>query len=96
MFTGRLRSKMRVLVEALVIVAVVLFLFLLNWQTILVSMVSTPLSVLATVLAFKALGLSINTMTLGGLAIAIGALVDDAVVDLENIFRRLGQWRVTL
>jgi len=88
-------NVMRVLVEALVIVAVVLFLFLLNWQTTLISVVSIPLSVLATVLAFKALGLSINTMTLGGLAIAIGALVDDAVVDVENIFRRLGQWRAS-
>lgn len=86
-------NVMRVLVEALVIVAVVLFIFLLNWQTTLISIVAIPLSVLATVLVFQMLGLGINTMTLGGLAIAIGALVDDAVVDVENIYRRLGQWR---
>ena len=86
-------NVMHVLVEALVIVAVVLFIFLLNWQTTLISIVAIPLSVLATVLVFQMLGLGINTMTLGGLAIAIGALVDDAVVDVENIYRRLGQWR---
>jgi HME family heavy-metal exporter len=88
-------NVMRVLVEALVIVAVVLFVFLLNWQTTLISIVAIPLSVLATVLVFQMMGLSINTMTLGGLAIAIGALVDDAVVDVENIYRRLGQWRAS-
>jgi HME family heavy-metal exporter len=88
-------NVMRVLVEALVIVAVVLFIFLLNWQTTLISIVAIPLSVLATVLVFQMMGLGINTMTLGGLAIAIGALVDDAVVDVENIYRRLGQWRAS-
>ena len=88
-------NVMRVLVEALVIVAIVLFVFLLNWQTTLISLVAIPLSVLATVLVFQMMGLGINTMTLGGLAIAIGALVDDAVVDVENIYRRLGQWRAS-
>ncbi|WP_334146081.1 efflux RND transporter permease subunit [Hyphomicrobium sp.] len=83
----------RVLIEALVVVAVVLFLFLLNWQTTFISLLAIPLSVLTTVVVFEIMGLSINTMTLGGLAIAIGALVDDAVVDVENIYRRLGLHR---
>ena len=83
----------KVLVEALIVVAVVLFLFLLNWQTTFISLLAIPLSVLTTVIVFQFMGLSINTMTLGGLAIAIGVLVDDAVVDVENIYRRLGLHR---
>jgi HME family heavy-metal exporter len=84
-------NVLRVLVEALICVAIVLFIFLLNWQTTFISLLAIPLSVLATLIVFHIFGLSINTMTLGGLAIAIGALVDDAVVDVENIYRRLGQ-----
>ncbi len=87
------KNLLRVLIEALVCVAVVLFLFLLNWQTTFISLVAIPLSVLATLIVFQLWGLSINTMTLGGIAIAIGALVDDAVVDVENIYRRLGLHR---
>jgi len=86
-------NVMRVLVEALIVVAIVLFIFLLNWQTTMISLLAIPLSVLMTVIVFEVMGLSINTMTLGGLAIAIGALVDDAVVDVENIYRRLGLHR---
>jgi len=83
---GNLQAK---LLLAACLVAAVLFFFLGNLRTMLISLTAIPLSILIAVLVFRWFGLSINTMTLGGLAIAIGELVDDAVVDVENILRRL-------
>jgi HME family heavy-metal exporter len=78
---------------AAVVVAVVLYFFMQNLRTTLISLAAIPLSILATVLVFRYLGLSINTMTLGGLTIALGELVDDAVVGVENIVRRMKEQR---
>jgi CzcA family heavy metal efflux pump len=74
-------------------VVVILFLFMWNFRTSISSLISMPLSILLTVIVFRWLGVSVNTMTMGGVAVAIGDLVDDSIVDIENIFRRLKENR---
>ena len=85
------RNVVEALRDAAIIVSVILALFLLNVRTTLVTLTALPLSLAAGLLALDALGETINVMTLGGLAIAVGSLVDDAIIDVENVFRRLRQ-----
>lgn len=79
----------KVLLEGSAFVVIVLFLFLMNWRATMISLLAIPISLLVAILTLKWLGFTINTMSLGGMAIAIGDLVDDAIIDVENVFKRL-------
>lgn len=83
---GNLTEAIR---DGAIMVTVILFLFLLNLRTTFITLMAMPLSFAITLITFKWMGLSVNSMTLGGLAVAIGMVVDDAIVDVENVFRRL-------
>ncbi|MGI8600520.1 MAG: efflux RND transporter permease subunit [Chitinophagaceae bacterium] len=81
----------KTLIEGSIFVIIILFLFLMNWRPTFISLMAIPVSLLTAILTLKWLGFTINTMSLGGMAIAIGALVDDAIIDVENVFKRLRQ-----
>jgi CzcA family heavy metal efflux pump len=81
----------RALIEGAIFVIIILFLFLGSFRTTLISVIAIPLSLLGTVIVLHLLGMNINTMSLGGMCIAIGSLVDDAIIDVENVYKRLRQ-----
>jgi CzcA family heavy metal efflux pump len=81
----------KTLLEGSLFVLIILFLFLMNWRATVISLLAIPISLIVAILTLKWLGFTINTMSLGGMAIAIGALVDDAIIDVENVFKRLKQ-----
>ncbi|PZR09533.1 MAG: CusA/CzcA family heavy metal efflux RND transporter [Flavobacterium psychrophilum] len=79
----------KVLIEGAIFVVVILLLFLMNWRATLISLIAIPISIIVAILTLKWLGFTINTMSLGGMAIAVGDLVDDAIIDVENVLKRL-------
>ncbi len=81
----------KALIEGSLLVIIILMVFLMNYRTTLISLLAIPLSLLVAILALRAFGFTINTMSLGGMAIAIGSLVDDAIIDVENVYKRLRQ-----
>lgn len=84
-----INNVMRALIEGGIFVVIILFVFLGSFRTTLISLLAIPLSLLSAIIVMKYLGLNINTMSLGGMAIAIGSLVDDAIIDVENVYKRL-------
>ncbi len=81
----------KTLIEGSIFVVIILFLFLMNWRATAISLLAIPISLIVAILTLRWLGFTINTMSLGGMAIAIGVLVDDAIIDVENVFKRLKQ-----
>lgn len=81
----------RALIEGAIFVIIILFIFLGSFRTTIISVIAIPVSLLGTIIVLKLMGLNINTMSLGGMAIAIGSLVDDAIIDVENVYKRLRQ-----
>lgn len=79
------------LIEGAIFVIIVLFIFLMNWRTTVISLVTIPLALLVSIIVLHLLGMTLNTMSIGGMAIAIGSLVDDAIVDVENVYKRIRQ-----
>ena len=86
---GSVDNLQQTLLEGAFFVVIVLFIFLMNWRTTIISLLAIPLSLIVSFIVLKAFGYTLNTMSLGGMAIAIGALVDDAIIDVENVYRRL-------
>ena len=79
----------KVLIEGAIFVVIILFLFLMNWRATVISLLAIPISIIVAILTLKWMGFTINTMSLGGIAIAVGDLVDDAIIDVENVLKRL-------
>ena len=79
----------RALLEGSIFVVIIMFFFLMNFRTTVISLIAIPISLIVAILTLEILGISLNTMSLGGMAIAIGSLVDDAVIDVENVYKRL-------
>jgi len=88
-----LTNVMDALRDGTILVIIILMIFLFNWRTTTITIVAIPLSILATAIIFRLFGFSVNVMTLGGIAVAVGELVDDAIVDVENVYRRIQEWR---